>query len=225
MKITPLDIRKQQFSKHVRGYDSDEVDSFLEMVADEFQLVLKKAKLLAKELETSKARLAKYEQQESSLQSSIHDLQDVQRQKSEKAEEEASLIRQKAMLESDRILHEAERRRASLLEDIHRLEGQRKGFILKLKHVLQSQLELLDILDESISDLPNDGAGYPASRKVATQTRLPIGLAEDADLLETETDLAVRETVKGEVNSTPDDSQTVAEEDTIHQNSDTSTSH
>ena len=37
MKITPLDLRKQEFKKGMRGYDVHEVDAFLEMVAKEME--------------------------------------------------------------------------------------------------------------------------------------------------------------------------------------------
>ena len=37
MKITPLDIRKQTFKKQFRGIDAEEVQAFLEMIAEEFE--------------------------------------------------------------------------------------------------------------------------------------------------------------------------------------------
>ena len=37
MKITPLDIRKQSFKKAFRGIDPEEVQAFLEMIAEEFE--------------------------------------------------------------------------------------------------------------------------------------------------------------------------------------------
>ncbi|MDP6619863.1 MAG: DivIVA domain-containing protein [Nitrospinota bacterium] len=37
MKIAPIDIRQQRFSVKFRGFDPREVDTFLEMVADELE--------------------------------------------------------------------------------------------------------------------------------------------------------------------------------------------
>ncbi len=37
MKITPLDLKKQEFKKAVRGYDRVEVDTFMELIVDEFE--------------------------------------------------------------------------------------------------------------------------------------------------------------------------------------------
>ncbi|NVM02542.1 MAG: DivIVA domain-containing protein, partial [Candidatus Helarchaeota archaeon] len=41
MKLTPLDIKRQEFKKVMRGYDVIEVDAFLEMVADEYESLLR----------------------------------------------------------------------------------------------------------------------------------------------------------------------------------------
>ncbi len=44
MKLTPLDIKKQEFKKVMRGYDPVEVDTFMDMMANEFEDVLKQQK-------------------------------------------------------------------------------------------------------------------------------------------------------------------------------------
>ena len=41
MKITPLDIRRQEFDRKVRGIDPDEVATFLEMVANEYEVLIR----------------------------------------------------------------------------------------------------------------------------------------------------------------------------------------
>ena len=37
MKITPLEIKRQQFKKTMRGYDTVEVETFLEMVSNDME--------------------------------------------------------------------------------------------------------------------------------------------------------------------------------------------
>ncbi len=39
MQLTPEDIQKQQFNIRFRGFDVDEVDGFLEKVAENFSLL------------------------------------------------------------------------------------------------------------------------------------------------------------------------------------------
>ncbi|MFQ5630060.1 MAG: DivIVA domain-containing protein, partial [bacterium] len=50
MKLTPLDIKKQEFKKNLRGYDPIEVDAFLEMVANEFESLLREKNLFSDEI-------------------------------------------------------------------------------------------------------------------------------------------------------------------------------
>lgn len=150
MKITPLDIRKQEFGRQVRGFDMDEVRSFLEMVADEFEVVVKRTRELAKEAQTYRAQVEELQKKEHSLHDSMKDIQQLQRERSEKATEEARYIRQKAMLEADQILHDARKKREQITDQIHHLEGQRRGYIIKIRHVLESQLDLMKILEEDI---------------------------------------------------------------------------
>jgi len=44
MRITPLDIKKQEFQTRMRGFDRAEVISFLEMVSEEMEELVKISK-------------------------------------------------------------------------------------------------------------------------------------------------------------------------------------
>src|SRR5678815_1385025 len=50
MRITPLDVRKQEFRKGMRGLDPDEVYAFLATVADEYEAALNDNKALRERL-------------------------------------------------------------------------------------------------------------------------------------------------------------------------------
>ena len=51
MRITPHDIRQQQFtSKIFKGYDPHEVDAFLDDVAEDYESVLKETALLREQM-------------------------------------------------------------------------------------------------------------------------------------------------------------------------------
>ena len=48
--ITPNDIQSMQFSRGVRGYREDEVDTFLDMMTLEFEKMFKENKRLSEEV-------------------------------------------------------------------------------------------------------------------------------------------------------------------------------
>ncbi len=41
MKVSPLNIKKQEFTRAMRGYDKEEVEAYLDKLADEFELLQK----------------------------------------------------------------------------------------------------------------------------------------------------------------------------------------
>lgn len=50
MKITPIDIRQQQFGRSFRGLDGREVDSFLNLVSDELETLQRENNRFKEEL-------------------------------------------------------------------------------------------------------------------------------------------------------------------------------
>ena len=71
MKITPLDIQQQQFTVRFRGFDIQEVDSFLETVANELEEQIKKNTELREELERKEARIWEYQNMEKTLKETL----------------------------------------------------------------------------------------------------------------------------------------------------------
>ena len=60
MKITPLDIRQKRFASAFRGFHSREVEGYLELLAAEFEEVVKENVALKEELKRTQARLEQH---------------------------------------------------------------------------------------------------------------------------------------------------------------------
>ena len=59
MRITPMDIRQQQFTVRMfRGFDVQEVDTFLEDLAADYEALLKENTLLKEHLQAAEERMA-----------------------------------------------------------------------------------------------------------------------------------------------------------------------
>jgi DivIVA domain-containing protein len=57
LRITPLDIYQQEFKRVLRGLDPDEVEDFLERVADDYEQVLRENTALKKQIESLESQL------------------------------------------------------------------------------------------------------------------------------------------------------------------------
>jgi len=63
LKLTPLDIKRQEFRKVMRGYDAMEVDAFLDMVADEYENLHKSKNEGITKIKQLEERLKEYQDQ------------------------------------------------------------------------------------------------------------------------------------------------------------------
>lgn len=148
MKITPLEIKKQHFKSKVRGYDSTEVDTFLEMVADEYESLQNEKNRLTEEVMKLKTQLCDYQQVEKTLQETLMNAQETVSQSRENTKREAKIILREAELKAERITDEARERLNKMKNDLMILKAQKESFAKRLKHLLESQIELIKVLSE-----------------------------------------------------------------------------
>jgi cell division initiation protein len=97
MKLTPLDIHHKEFRNSLRGYNAEEVDDFLDEVADEFERLFKENIDLSEKLDSANGRVREYGELEHTLQATL-----VSAQKS--AEEVVS----RATRDAERMVRDAE---------------------------------------------------------------------------------------------------------------------
>jgi len=71
MKLTPLDIQQQKFEVKWRGYDRQEVETFLEMVSEDVESLWKDFNKLRDELKKCESQLADFRENERAIQQTI----------------------------------------------------------------------------------------------------------------------------------------------------------
>lgn len=71
MRITPLDARKQEFNKAMRGYDCAEVQAFLTTLADEYEAVLVDNKQIRERVMEQDEKLEEYQSMERNLRDTL----------------------------------------------------------------------------------------------------------------------------------------------------------
>ncbi len=147
MKLTPLDIRKQEFKKSMRGYDADEVDAFLSMVADELELLIREKNQVNDELIKLRTQLKDYQQVEQTLRDTLMKAQNTVEESRANSRREAEIIIHEAELQAEHSVKDAKESLKDLKNEIYMLQVQKESFAKRLKHLLESQIELLQVLD------------------------------------------------------------------------------
>lgn len=152
MKITPLDIRKQSFKKAFRGIDAEEVQAFLEMIAEEFGR-LNRENIEMKERERSlESEVKRYRDLEDTLQETLRTAQKAADDVHENAKKEARLIVKEADIRGNRAIEKARNHVQMIRNEIVELKNQRDQFAARLQALIQTQQDYLAQL--TFSDPP-----------------------------------------------------------------------
>lgn len=147
MKLTPLDIKKQEFKKVMRGYDPVEVDTFMEMMASEFEEVLKHQKDLRDKVVETETQLKDYKQIEKTLQQTLLQAQEATAKTYESARREAESITGEAELKASQLLNQATSDLARITREVDQLKSKRDSLIGRLRVLLSSELDLIKTLE------------------------------------------------------------------------------
>ena len=144
--LTPLDVRKKRgdFRRILRGYDPEEVDTFLQLVAERME------ELVRENLAQSE-RVARLQEQVGSLEGrerAVHDaLVTAERLRSdvkEQAGREAEVVRREAESDARRILEDAERAVGEARSQMAVLERERRQFLAAFRALVERQMERLE---------------------------------------------------------------------------------
>ena len=189
MPITPADIEQLTFSPSKHGYDTDEVDNFLEHLSDEVGAMLQKIadlkgrlNMAEQQLAESQARVAQLEagqpdpfaqqqvqQQASEMQASERQISQVlivAQQSADRivaeARENAEVIRTEADKKAREVIRQALAEKQAELDEIDRLKQSREDFRTDYLNLLQRYM------DDAEAVFP-DGvlAAAPAEQRVA----------------------------------------------------------
>ena len=139
MRISPLDIRQQQFTvKMFRGFDSHEVDAFLDDVAEDYETVLKENALLKEQLATLEERSRGLSERERALQDTLVTTQRLGDEMKAAARREAELHTREAELRGEKLLEEVRSEEAKIKSEIQALRRLRRQLIEDLRSTIES---------------------------------------------------------------------------------------
>jgi len=169
MAIRPTDIRRKEFKNSLRGYDANQVDDFLDAVADEFERTYSENVRLREESSSLRSRLEQFDELEGSIRAALvhaeqaaNDLRRTATQEAESvrqtANREAESARQTANREAELTINDAKARSHRMLADTaervervqesyHALRNAKQLFASDFRHLLKSYMEVMDSAD------------------------------------------------------------------------------
>jgi cell division initiation protein len=142
----------------MRGYNADQVDDFLDTVADEFERSYSDNLRMREEISSLRERLEQFEKLESSIQSALVHAESAANDVRDSASSEAENVRNNAHREAELTVKEAGERSQQMLADasskVERANGSyealkkaKQDFAVDFRHLLKSYIAVMDNVD------------------------------------------------------------------------------
>jgi cell division initiation protein len=179
MKLTPLDIHHKEFRHALRGYSEEEVDTFLDEVADEFERLFKENIDLAEKLEAASAKVRDYQSMEVTLNNTLVSAQRSAEQIVAQANEDASTVLRDAEVKAKEIIHAALTDKQKVQGELVRIKQAEEDFRARFRALLERHLGGISevSLPQDVTIMMGETTGGPVSDVDVDLSSLDIGFA------------------------------------------------
>src|SRR3712207_979535 len=133
MKVTAIDITNKEFKKGFRGYDIDEVDEFLDKIAEDYEVLYKENSSLKEKMGAMEENLKHYVRMEETIQNTLILAQNAAEQSKKAAQKEADMIIKNANETAQKILDKAHNDVVKINDDFEKTKD-RKSTRLNSSH-------------------------------------------------------------------------------------------
>ena len=161
MSVSRIDVLNRSFGKSLRGYDTDEVDAFLQEVAETLGRLSEERTLLTNRVSLLEAELVSFRERESTLRDTLMTTQRMTEGLKATAQREAQVIVAEAQARAENIINQSGLKLARLQESILNAKKMKAQLTMRLRAVAEEHLRLLD-MDRQDDDLDYEPSGNNA---------------------------------------------------------------
>jgi cell division initiation protein len=136
MKLTSMDIHHKEFRHSVRGYNPDEVDQFLDDVADEFDRLFKENIDLSERLDAATEKVRSYTEMEKTLHNTMLAAQQSAEEIQNRARKEAELLLRDAEIKAKELIQGSLAEKQRTQSEFMRIKAAEDEFRKRFRAVL-----------------------------------------------------------------------------------------
>ena len=142
--LTPVEIENKEFKKGIRGFREDEVDEFLDIVKEDFEILYRENIDLKEKIKMYQDQINKYENIEETLKATLITAQSAAEDTCSAANKKAKIIVEEAELRSRQIIEQANNRVIEIRKEYDSLVKEFKIFRNKFKSLLEDEIRSID---------------------------------------------------------------------------------
>ena len=148
MKITPLDIQQMVFKASFRGYDKEEVNRFLEELAQTIESLNRDQAVQREKIVFLEQQLAELKRTEATLSSTLLSAQSLAEDVKRNAQREADLVIKEAELKAGELIRQAGVELTDTQRDLSSLQKQRLLMVERLRASLRMFERMLEVEEQ-----------------------------------------------------------------------------
>lgn len=153
MSISKIDILNHSFSRSLRGYSPQEVDGYLQDIADTIGQLTEEKNNLANQVAILDAQLSEHKEREATLRDTLMTTQKLTDSLKATAQKEAQLIIDSAHSRAESLMQQGSLRLVQLNESIAETRKLKAQFEMRIRSMVEQHLKLLDMEGEEDENL------------------------------------------------------------------------
>jgi cell division initiation protein len=145
--LTPLDVRKKRgdFGKGLRGYDPQEVDGFLELIAERMEVLVKENLTFREKIKQLGEKVVVQEGREQAVQEALVTAQELRQDVKKQALREAKLLEREARTRIAGMIEESEKLLTEHSSVLKESERHRDRFLKAFRTFLERELDTVEV--------------------------------------------------------------------------------
>ena len=161
--LTPLDVRRYDFGRAIRGYSPARVDQFRDQVAEEMERLTRINQDLDSKARSFHEQLRAFRERDKALNDALIAAQQLRDDVRAQAEREAQLIIREAQAEGERIIEAAKADVRRMEEELDTLDRSRRTYLAQMRTLIARQLSEVEASDSQVVASTLRGAGANSS--------------------------------------------------------------
>jgi DivIVA domain-containing protein len=161
--LTPLDVRRYDFGRALRGYSPARVDQFRDQVAEELERLTRINQDLDAKARSFHEQLRAFRERDKALNDALIAAQQLRDDVRGQAEREAQLIIREAQGEAERVIETARAEVRRMEEELDNLDRSRRTYLAQMRTLIARQLSEVEASDSQVIASTLRGAGSNSS--------------------------------------------------------------
>ncbi|MBQ8300730.1 MAG: DivIVA domain-containing protein [Clostridia bacterium] len=145
--LRPIDIQNKEFEKKIKGYNCDEVDDFLDVVIQDYELLFKENRTLKDKIGLLTETVERYKKMEEAMQKTIDMARETAEEARKNAEAEANAIINKAKLDASYLARQIDDEHMKRHQEMLNVKSEIEQYKMRIKSLCANMMKMVDDMD------------------------------------------------------------------------------